>query len=73
MSWVCVVHIVLGFLCILKERNEHKLQSLPKQNLKIITCMVYAYVFEDPGTFLQGHNQLCIPSNYKKKSEKKGR
>jgi len=33
--------------------------------------MVYAYVFEDPGTFLQGHNQLCIPSNYKKKKQKK--
>lgn len=50
--------------------NENKLQSLPKQNLEIITCTVYAYVFEGPGTFLQDHNQLCIPSNCKKKKKK---
>lgn len=34
-------------------------------NLTILgTCMVYAYVFEDRDTFLQGHNQLCIPVMY---------
>jgi hypothetical protein len=28
------------------------------------TCMVYACVCEDLGTFLQGRNQLCIPAMY---------
>lgn len=37
-----------------------------QQNLKYITCMEYACEFEDPDTFLPGHNQLCIPAMYKK-------
>lgn len=32
--------------------------------IKYGTYMVYAYVCEDPDTFLQGHNQLRRPAMY---------
>lgn len=41
---------------MIKESKENKLQTSQK-NLIFRTCMVYAYVFEDHDTFLQGRNQ----------------
>ena len=37
---------------------------MPKPNIKFGTCMVCAYVFGDPDTFSQGHNQLYTPVMY---------
>lgn len=40
-----------------QEPKENKLPTSQKKYLIFGTCMVYAYVFEDHDTFLQGHNQ----------------